>query len=282
MSYGLTYTPYNTNLFLNNSNGTPFDPDAQAFITAANITDSIQQNAINQFVIDLKIDNLWDKMKAIYPFVGGTAFSHKWNLKDPRNLNIAFRLIFNGGMTHSATGVLFNGTNGWADTSAITSTLAFGVYTRKITDNNADYIGSQSHVLVPNPPDPDDEFYISGYHVNYAAYEISDLYNVQNTTNTIRTGLSSVCADGNQKYYKNGILKASNPISASSYGTLYYPGFNLAIGATNPNSEGLPIYGYSNQEVAFGFIADNILTNLDNFNLYNRVQHLQAELSREV
>ena len=48
------------------------DPDAQAFITAANITDPTQQTAIIQLVTDLKNYNLWTKAPAIYPFVGGT------------------------------------------------------------------------------------------------------------------------------------------------------------------------------------------------------------------
>ena len=32
-------------------------------------------------------------MKAIYPFVGGTATTHKFNLKDPADINAAFRLV---------------------------------------------------------------------------------------------------------------------------------------------------------------------------------------------
>ena len=55
-------------------------------------------------------------MKAIYPFVGGSAASHKFNLKDPRDLDAAFRLAFNGGWTHASTGAKPNGSNGWANT----------------------------------------------------------------------------------------------------------------------------------------------------------------------
>ena len=62
--------------------GTPaVDPDAQAFITAASITDPTQQIAINQLVVDLKGYNIWSKMKAIYPYVGGTSTSTSYNLK---------------------------------------------------------------------------------------------------------------------------------------------------------------------------------------------------------
>jgi hypothetical protein len=92
------------------------DPDAQAFITAAGITDATQKTAINQLVINTKAAGIWTKMKAIYPFVGGTATTHKWNLKNPADTDAAFRLIFSGGWTHTSNGAQPNGTNGYADT----------------------------------------------------------------------------------------------------------------------------------------------------------------------
>ena len=67
------------------------DTDAQAFITATGITDNTQKNSINQLVLDLKSYGVWSKIKAIYPFVGGTATTHKFNLKDPRDLDAAYR-----------------------------------------------------------------------------------------------------------------------------------------------------------------------------------------------
>lgn len=96
--------------------GNSTDVDASAFISAANITASTQIIAVNNLVLDLKEANLWDKMIAIYPFVGGTASSHRFNLKDPRDANNAYRLSFSGGVTHSSTGVQPNGSNGWSNT----------------------------------------------------------------------------------------------------------------------------------------------------------------------
>lgn len=90
--------------------------DAQAFIVAANITDNTQKTAINTLVTDLKTYNIWTKMKAIYPFVGGSSTSHKYNLKDPRDLDAAYRLTFNGGVTHSSDGIILGGVNGYANT----------------------------------------------------------------------------------------------------------------------------------------------------------------------
>jgi len=88
--------------------GSSFDPDAKAFIDAAVLTDTTQKNAINTLVIDLKANSLWTKFKIIYPFIGGTSAKHKWNLKDPRDLDAAFRIVWTdpgGYVIHSSTGV---------------------------------------------------------------------------------------------------------------------------------------------------------------------------------
>ena len=115
--------------------GTPntIDQDSTNFIIAAGISDSVQTSAIETLVSDLKTYGLWTKMKAIYPFVGGSANSHKFNLKDPRNLDGAYRLVFNGGWTHTSNGAKPNGTTGYAETYLNNNILglndiSFGVY----------------------------------------------------------------------------------------------------------------------------------------------------------
>ena len=71
--------------------GVAYDPDAQAFITAAGITDNTQKSAINTLVLDMKGFGIWTKMKAIYPFVGGTATTHKFNLKNPLDTSTLYK-----------------------------------------------------------------------------------------------------------------------------------------------------------------------------------------------
>jgi hypothetical protein len=112
------------------------DPDAQAFIDAAGITGTTQQSAINTLVISLKANNIWTKCDALYPFVGGSATTHMYNLKNPANTNAAYRLNFVGGWTHNLSGATPNGTNAYADTFYNMSTQTnennafFGVYSR--------------------------------------------------------------------------------------------------------------------------------------------------------
>lgn len=77
----------------------PYDADAQEFITRAGITNTIQKNAINELILDLKSAGIYTKMLFIYPFVGGTASSHNKDIKNP-----GYDLEFFGSWVHSATG----------------------------------------------------------------------------------------------------------------------------------------------------------------------------------
>lgn len=100
------------------------DRDAGAFLEAAQIFNTRQQQAIFELVRLFKQYGLWSRMRCIYPFIGGSAENHKWNLKDPRDLDAAYRLTFSGGWTHSSTGALPNGTNAFANTFFATNVLA--------------------------------------------------------------------------------------------------------------------------------------------------------------
>ena len=92
------------------------DPDAEAFLTATGITDETITSAIDGLVVDLKAAGIWTKMNAIYPYVGGTATTHKYNLKDPQDLDSAFRIGWVGTITHNSNGVTGDGTTGYGTT----------------------------------------------------------------------------------------------------------------------------------------------------------------------
>ena len=88
------------------------DSNAATFLSTAGITDQTIVQAINNLVKDLKTTGLWSNFIAIYPFVGGNATAHRYNLADTSQYN----LIFNGTWSHTATGGTPNGTNGFANT----------------------------------------------------------------------------------------------------------------------------------------------------------------------
>lgn len=98
-----------------------WDIDALSFISAASITDYSQKVSINTLVVALKNNGVWSKLWALYPFIGGNATSHMYNLKNPLNTDAAFRLTFSGTITHDANGVTFSLTDGWANTHIIPS-----------------------------------------------------------------------------------------------------------------------------------------------------------------
>lgn len=92
-----------------------YDPDAAAFFAAVtgsgDVLTPTEKNAVNDLVVGLKADGIWGKFQALYPFVGGTATAHKWNLMNPLDTDAAFRITWYGGWTHSVNGVEGNGTN---------------------------------------------------------------------------------------------------------------------------------------------------------------------------
>lgn len=96
------------------------DADATAFIDAVGTLTADEEIAIRNLVGELKANGNWDKYLAIYPFVGTTAASQKWNLKDPRDLDSAFRLTFNGNVTHHSRGYNTDGLSGsYVDTHIV-------------------------------------------------------------------------------------------------------------------------------------------------------------------
>jgi hypothetical protein len=84
------------------------DENAYLFLQSAGITDPIITSSINTFVLGLKSASLWDKMIAIYPFVGTGSVgvnltgSQRWNLKEPSL--VTYPLSFTGSWNGSVSG----------------------------------------------------------------------------------------------------------------------------------------------------------------------------------
>ena len=116
------------------------DPDAQAFITATGISGT-NATAINNLVIALKNGGFWTGLDAIYPMIGGTSTTCKFNLKNPLDTDGAFRLNFVGGWTFDSNGAKPNGVSGtYADTFYVPNsnqTTSNGSYSYYSFTNNA-------------------------------------------------------------------------------------------------------------------------------------------------
>ena len=256
--------------------GSSLDPDAEAFLTAIGNTSPTIESAINTMVVDLKSYGLWTKLLVIYPFVGGTATSNKYNLKDPRDLDVAFRLTFNGGITQT-NGFNPNGTNGYAQTYYIPN--------NNVTLNN-EHISIYSNTN--NTPSAGDNVDIGTIG---DGLEYSSLLGLRGTSGTIsRFNYETITASdttragffvvekssaNSPKIYKNGTLQlngTSGGNGLSSYGVL--------IGTTSLFGSSPYGDGYSNQNYCFVSMGSG-LTATDNTNLYTAVQACQTTLGRQ-
>lgn len=259
-----------------------YDPDALAFIIAATITDYTQKNAINQLVIDIKDIGIWTKMVAIYPFVGGTATTHKWNLKSPQDTNAAFRLTFSGGWIHSATGAKPNGTNAYANTY-IQSNVSFdnitwsavGYYSRTNTASTSTEYDCGSSAS-GNP------------HLNLILrrstnfrYFASDAPGATyrgagGTTSTDGRGFFLGTQQGtNARLFVNGVNVASNNYATTGTSINSYYNYIGALSVANSAQY------YGNKECAFWF-ASKSLTNTEATLLSTAVANFQTTLGRNV
>ena len=249
------------------------DPDAQAFIIAAGITNPLQITAINSLVMQLKAANVWTFLQAIYPIVGGTAATHKYNLKNPLDTDAAFRLNFTGGWTHAATGMTPNGTTGFADTNF---------------DPNSDLLSYTSGTM--------------GFYSRTA-----------NATDGVDLGATSAPADiylrpasatltfiyGRQPVSIIGVVIPTDGFISMTRATTtvwnaYRNGFNVGgefslihpavvsdtfyLGARN---NGGVADLFSDRELAFGVIGSR-LNNTQNLDLYTAIQNYQTTLVRQV
>ena len=260
------------------------DPDAQAFITAAAITDPTQQLAIDNLVKGFKSDNIWTKMKAIYPFVGGTASTHKWNLKDPRDLDAAFRLVFNGGWTHSSNGATPNGTNGYADTklnslnNLASQNSHFSFYNRSQTSGNMVEFASYD---IATGQQFAGEIWRTFTGVSRATNAIQRidaerlLPNYATTPNIQAFYLWNAPNINNRTIFRNNLKLAEQVISATA---VNLPNNNVLLGTLD---FGGTYILFSNRQAAFSTIGDG-LTDTEAANLYTRVQAYQTALSRQV
>lgn len=253
--------------------GGGFDADVVNFLTATGITNVTQQNAINTLVLNFKAYGLWAKMKAIYPIVGGTAFTHKFNLKDPRDLNAAFRLTFATGSspapaTHSATGMQGNNF-AWADTHLNPRT--------ELTLNNthiSNYCRTNTATSVVDIGCNDG---VSSYNLyqRFLGSFYSDCYNGganrNSIANTDARGFYSTSRSSATllKMYKNG----SPILTSSTSQTSLLPNTNMLLMTYDASQY------RSDREYTFFTIGDG-LTDAEETNLYNSVLTFNTTLGR--
>jgi hypothetical protein len=240
---------------------TGLDADAQAFLTAAGITDNAISDAINTLVTSLKSNSLWTIAKAIYPFVGGTAFTNKWNLRD----TTTFSLSTVGSPSYSANGML-PGVGNYLDSNINDNTLTYnnatmGYYSR--TNNTvqgadmgvSDLTSPYNHLWIYDSGNTNAWFF--GTNTGAANTDTRGMYTVTSTASEMRV-------------YKNGSsIALGGAVTNSSVGG------NILIGSALSAGSGA-------KECAFSFVFDTGLNSAQVSSLYSIIQIFQTSLSRQV
>ena len=249
-----------------------YDTASRSFFTATSITDTVQMRAINDLVISLKKDSLWDKFLAIYPMIGGSASTTKWNLKDPRDDDAAYRLTFFGNPVFSPTGVLFPTTADYADSHLVDTAMggynnsAISYYSRTqnsisgydmgCTDGAYPYNELSIYSNAADTSNSADNTEWFGYNPNL------------NTPNT--TGLFMISStDSDVKRYRNGVV-------VGAYGQPphnSYTDLTILIGTSRVTSRP------GQKECALATIG-NGLTDAQALDFYNIVQAFETKLNR--
>lgn len=251
--------------------GASYTSRTTAFATATGITDTTILNALNTFDLGLISNVLDTKMKALYPFVGGTATTHKYNFMDARDLDVAFRLQFNGGGTHSSNGYQPNGTNAYANTflkPSVNSSLNSGhisYYSRTTSNGTEVEIGTNGtnadYQLLEIRTSGTSYFAINSNVGSVADSDSKGLYLANRTSSTLLNG------------WKNNLKVVSGLNSSTSLSP-----YNIYIGAIS--NYGTAVL-YSTKECAFLSIGSG-LTDTEASTFYNLVQAMQTTLSRQV
>jgi hypothetical protein len=251
------------------------DPDAVLFLANTVLTNETQIQAVNNLVLDLKANNLWDKMTAIYPFVGASGDTHKYNLKNPTQ----FTVLFEGGWNHTATGAATNGVNTRGNTQIspsahlIQDDTHISIYARST-------LGTRTSVNVDIGNRPGGFFLAATWYSNN--FLLSDIYSNFNriqrsypggstSTNGLGYFIFQRTSPTSHTVYKNATLLATN--STNTGGTL--PSAQMWIGDNGTISE------WSDREYSFisfgrGFTPTEVTT------LTSIIQTYQTSLSRQI
>lgn len=186
---------------------------APAFITATGISDPTIEAALEALEIDLNDFALLPLIYALYPMAGGTATTHKYNFMDAQDTDAAFRITWNGGVTHSASGINGSGTS-YGDTHLVPDThLSKNNKGYTVSLNTSATGGGNIGCANVNNSTFDGIFVANGAFYGYA----SDLNgSTEANSNSIGIWIVNRLNGTEINFYKDGAAFGTNPHSNSS------------------------------------------------------------------
>jgi hypothetical protein len=244
---------------LNNFTGTywvehnALDSDAQAYITAAGITDATEQAAVNQLVLDLKgtgsttnNTDVWSDSYAVYPLSPTSLTAAEYNLKDPTT-NITW---FNS-PTHATSGITGNGTDAYGDTNWNPTTEGVDINNAGLT-----YSGEYSDVDYALGVYNSVRWFVIRNSANRKISYIGASSAAANPIDFNRSISTAVRTSGTLiKMYTNGTQSSSN--SASSGGSVVPNANFFLLGYSNSGALSAPFAG----EMDFAAIHKGLTAN---------------------
>lgn len=250
----------------------PYDSDAQAFFTAAGISDTTQKDAVDALVVSLKAAGVWSKCLAIYPFVGSDATKHSYNLKNPSN----YQITWHGTVTHNANGITGDGSTGYGDTglNVLSDTVAndahLSIYSRTS--------GSSGSWIEAGINDGSDSFVIganSGGAAFFSCYRLPATWVLAAASGDGFYLGSRTSSTSNRLYHDTTTLDTNTTSSVD-----HRPNLSSWVGAVN----GGGFYGLQNpsaRNIAFHSIGSG-LNDAEAYDYFIAVETYQEALSRGV
>lgn len=245
----------------------PTDQAALNFINATGIQDNNIREAINSFVVDLKANNLWNKLYVLYPFVGGTQDTSKYNLVNTGSYTISF----SSGWTYNSNGITGNGTSTYANTGYSGSVSTW--YSSGSLFNYSRTTGRSGYDMGVNDTVAG-QFYL----VNRLSNDLSYL-NLAVSPSTTASFDGSGLFMGNSRTSTQTLYRNGSQIINVSKTTATNPGIPFYLGANNFQNTSATDYTNRNYALAgFGQSFDS--TEASTF--YTIVQNFETLLGRQV
>lgn len=254
-------------------NAKPLDSTVSNFLYTTGIKNTTQVRALSYLTVNLKSSGLYDKMLAIWPIIGGTDITSKYNLKNPADTNAAYRLTFSGGWTYNSSGITPNGTTAYANTyiAANNAFLSLNSISLWYYSTSTPTVGYQDLMGANNGS------FTTGARIStQAGTTTNDNLNGNEIAfqNNTKTGLIGVSRTGSASFtrYSRGVGETQNNASIAAQS------FNIYLGALNYGGSPLE---YTQCGCAYAAIGLG-LTSAEALTVNNIVQQYQIILGRNV
>lgn len=251
------------------------DPDVKKYKNKSGVSDGVIIPFVNTYVTELKAAGLWSKFYAIYPFLGGTASTSSYNLKDADYYQVSWA----GGMTYGTLGVDFNGTSGFGDTNFDFSALSSTIENIHISFYTADANGGLANIPMGVGSTAADDRIRMAFDAGTNNYYADMWSNASIVGRVLVSGLGAPgghylatrLSDADARVYLDGVLQASNTsttdVSDVPSDTFYIGAANVAGVASGFTTKtfGLSTIGMhltAGEVTSFQTITDKFLTSL--------------------